>query len=140
MIAVLAKMLGLSSEHAEASMHSERAARAVLTRRNTFAAGAALAMGAAFSFGSDPAGFWVQNPKLLAWEDIELTIDGRTWKLGGMPMRVIEIVGNKVTRKLAGPAGCDITVTGDESGELRNNEIEILQESKLPSFRGRARL
>lgn len=45
MIAQLARMLGLSPTDAEASMHSERAARAVLTRRNLFAAGAAMATG-----------------------------------------------------------------------------------------------
>ncbi len=50
MLNTLARMLGLSPTDAEASMHSERAARAVLTRRNLFAAGAAMATGAAFSF------------------------------------------------------------------------------------------
>ncbi len=74
MIALLAKMLGLSPEHAEASMHSERAARAVLTRRNLFAAGAALATGSVFSFGAlkvftyedwRDLGFYVQNTKLM---------------------------------------------------------------------------
>lgn len=60
MIAALAKMLGLSTEHAEASMHSDRAARAVLTRRNLFAAGAALATGAAFSFAApEHPGVWI---------------------------------------------------------------------------------
>lgn len=55
MIKTLAKMLGLSTEHAEASLHSERAARAVLTRRNLFAAGGALAAGSVFSFAApDP--------------------------------------------------------------------------------------
>jgi hypothetical protein len=63
MIATLAKILGLSPEHAEASIHSERAARAVLSRRNLFAAGAALAAGSAFSFAKpQPEGFYVQNP------------------------------------------------------------------------------
>jgi len=54
-------------------MHSERAARAVLTRRILFAAGAALATGSAFSFGRPEAftyedwrnfGFYVNNSKL----------------------------------------------------------------------------
>lgn len=64
MIQTLAKMLGLSRDDAEASMHSERAARAVLTRRNLFAAGAAMAAGSAFSFGApvDP-----MRAALVAW-------------------------------------------------------------------------
>jgi hypothetical protein len=122
----LAKMLGLSAEHAEASMHSERAARAVLTRRNLFAAGAALAAGSAFSFGSC-AGFWAQNPAPLSWKDILMTFDGVTWRLGGLSMRVTEVVGTKVTRKVAGPAGCDITVSGEETNdEIGSTEVDIV--------------
>jgi hypothetical protein len=45
----IARMLGVAPRHAEDALHSERAARAVLTRRNLFAAGAALASGAVFS-------------------------------------------------------------------------------------------
>ena len=51
-LAKLATMLGIGAHQAEDSMHSERAARAVLTRRNLFAAGAAMASGAVFSFGA----------------------------------------------------------------------------------------
>jgi hypothetical protein len=42
MIATLAKMLGLSRDQADASMRSEPAAKAVLSRRNFFVAGAAM--------------------------------------------------------------------------------------------------
>lgn len=64
MMQALAKMLGLPTEHAEASMHSEQAARAVLTRRNLFATAATLAAGSAFSFGRsplEPEGFYSRN-------------------------------------------------------------------------------
>lgn len=60
MLDALAKMLGLSREHAEASMHSESAAKAALSRRDLFAAGAALAVGSAFSF-AQPTKSWVQG-------------------------------------------------------------------------------
>ena len=46
-----AKLLGLPTHQAEDALHSERAARAVLSRRSFFAAGGALAAGTAFSFG-----------------------------------------------------------------------------------------
>lgn len=56
----LAGMLGVRPELAEDALHSERAARAVLTRRNLLAAGAALASGAAFSLPvPEPEGRWV---------------------------------------------------------------------------------
>ncbi len=45
-----AKMIGVPEHQAEDALHSERAARATLTRRNLFAAGAALAAGSVFSF------------------------------------------------------------------------------------------
>lgn len=51
MISTLAKMLRLNDEQAEASLHSEGAARAVLGRRNLMLVGAALVAGTAFSFG-----------------------------------------------------------------------------------------
>lgn len=140
MIQQLAKLLGLTPEHAEASMHSERAARAVLSRRNLFAAGAALATGAVFSFGAaEPEGFWIQNTMLMAppsWKDIMLTIEGQTWKLGGMPMRVIAVDAFNVTRKVFGPAGYDITVTGpDDEPELGPTLVDV----ELPPVLGRAR-
>lgn len=72
MIKQLAKMLGLSPEQAEASMHSERAARAVLTRRNLFAAGAALAVGSSFSFAP------VRVFTYYNWAEIEISIGGFT--------------------------------------------------------------
>lgn len=50
-----ARMLGLGDDQAEDALRSESAARAVLSRRNLFAAGAALAAGSAFSFAApDP--------------------------------------------------------------------------------------
>lgn len=42
-------MLGIAEHQAEDALRSERAARAVLTRRSFFAAGAALAAGTAFT-------------------------------------------------------------------------------------------
>ena len=42
-------MLGIAEHQAEDALHSERAARAVLSRRSFFAAGAALAAGTAFT-------------------------------------------------------------------------------------------
>lgn len=46
----LARLLGIKPHQAEGALHSERAARAVLSRRDLFAAGSALAVGSAFSF------------------------------------------------------------------------------------------
>jgi hypothetical protein len=43
-------MLGVKQRDAEDALHSERAARAVLSRRDLFAASGALALGTAFSF------------------------------------------------------------------------------------------
>ena len=90
MIRTLAKMLGLSTEHTEASMHSERAARAVLTRRNLFAAGAALAAGSAFSFApAGPTGFCV------AGYDAGFTQFSAIWICG---VRLPGVVGISVRR------------------------------------------
>ena len=55
-----AKMIGVPEHQAEDALHSERAARATLTRRNLFAGGAALAAGSVFSFPT-PA------PIVLPW-------------------------------------------------------------------------
>ncbi len=73
-LSTLARMLGLSDEHAEASIHSENAARAVLTRRNLFAAGAALAAGSAFSFA--PAVEFEWPAAEPTWADIQIKIGG----------------------------------------------------------------
>lgn len=71
MIQTLAKMLGLSVERAEATMHSECAARSVLTRRNLFAAGAALATGSAFSFASAaPFTYYEYNEWILRFGEL----------------------------------------------------------------------
>lgn len=50
----LAKMLGVPARLAEDALHSESAARAVLSRRNLFAAGAAMAAGSLLVGGPLP--------------------------------------------------------------------------------------
>jgi hypothetical protein len=50
----LAKMLGVPTRLAEDALHSESAARAVLSRRNLFAAGAAMAAGSLLVGGPLP--------------------------------------------------------------------------------------
>lgn len=50
----LAKMLGVAPRLAEEALHSESAARAVLSRRNLFAASAALAVGSSLIGGPLP--------------------------------------------------------------------------------------
>lgn len=50
----LASMLGVRSDLAEGAMHSERAAKAVLSRRNLFAAAGAMAAGSVFMPVSAP--------------------------------------------------------------------------------------
>ncbi len=123
MIQALAKLLGLTPEHAEASMHSESAARAVLTRRNLFAAGAALATGSVFSFGAtDPDGVylitsWIEAPTitlpspLLSWTDIVLTINGLEHKLPGLALIEQRITIDGFRRMMHGPFGMIVTVT-----------------------------
>ncbi len=59
-LARFAKLLGLPSHQAEDAMHSERAARAVLSRRSFFAASGALAAASAFSFAATPVHVWVE--------------------------------------------------------------------------------
>jgi len=51
-LATLARMLGVRCDLAEDALHSERAAKAVLSRRSLFAVGAAMATGSVFSFGT----------------------------------------------------------------------------------------
>jgi hypothetical protein len=68
-LSTLARMLGLPPRLAEDALHSERAAKAVLSRRSLFAAGAAMASGAAFSFPV-PA-------KVCAWGDLRVYFNGR---------------------------------------------------------------
>jgi hypothetical protein len=48
------KLIGVSPQHAEDALYSERAARATLSRRGMFGASAALAAGMAFGFQSPP--------------------------------------------------------------------------------------
>lgn len=79
-LAKLARMLGIDEHQAEDALHSERAARAVLTRRNLFAASAAMAMGAAFSIPKplELTGFFVTNNRLrgpLMFGDIEVRLN-----------------------------------------------------------------
>ena len=50
----LAKMLGVRADLAEDAMHSESAARAALSRRSLFAAGAAMAAGTVLVGGPLP--------------------------------------------------------------------------------------
>ncbi len=50
-----AKMIGVPEHQSEDALHSEGAARAVLSRRDLLAAGAGLAAGSAFSFASPVA-------------------------------------------------------------------------------------
>ncbi len=53
-LAALARMLGVPAHQAEDALHSESAARAVPSRRNLFAAGAALAAGSVLVGGPLP--------------------------------------------------------------------------------------
>lgn len=53
-LVALARMLGIKPHQAEDALHSEHAARAVLSRRDLFAAGGAMAAGSAFSFAPPP--------------------------------------------------------------------------------------
>lgn len=55
MIQQLAKLLGLSETQAAESMHSERAARHVLSRRSAIGLGAVMVASTAFSFGMSTA-------------------------------------------------------------------------------------
>ena len=50
-LSTLARMLGVRRELAEDALHSERAAKAVLSRRSLFAAVGAMVGGVAFGFG-----------------------------------------------------------------------------------------
>lgn len=73
----LARLLGIKPDHAEDALHSERAARAVLTRRNLFAAGGALAAGSVFSFGRPIATI---HPFMLALADAVADTNVNAWK------------------------------------------------------------
>lgn len=125
----LATMLGIGEHQAEDALHSERAARIAVGRRDFLAAGAALATGAAFSrFTPDPPGFWIRNPNPvqpptielggfpLTWESIQLQIGDQTWLLGALPL--IEAEGNSV--RLAGPLGTTISVS--KRAEVRKGD------------------
>ena len=67
-LATLARMLGVRRDLAEDALHSERAAKAVLSRRNLFAAGAAMATGSVFSFAA-PA-------RLIPWGALRVYYNG----------------------------------------------------------------
>jgi hypothetical protein len=76
---VLARMLGVPQHQAEDALHSERAARAVLSRRNLLAAGAALAAGATWSFPNiDVIGpgeeIWVYYHSGLTAEEVAIVL------------------------------------------------------------------
>jgi hypothetical protein len=73
----LARMLGIGDHQAEDALHSERAARVAIGRRDFLAAGAALVTGAAFS--DSVAGFLVQNDKVFTCEAITIEVMGRSF-------------------------------------------------------------
>ena len=62
-------------------MHSENAARAVLSRRNFFAAGAALAAGSVFSFSAkpSPADLWGIYLEIMAKVHAAQAVNMRHW-------------------------------------------------------------
>ena len=62
-----ARLLGLPAHQAEDALHSERAARAVLSRRSFFAASGAMAAGTGFAFGA-PASSRLTWPLDVSWE------------------------------------------------------------------------
>jgi hypothetical protein len=64
-LATFAKMLGINPRIAEDALHSDRAARVALSRRNLFAAAGAMATGTAFGFAA-PA-------KVFGWDQVRLT-------------------------------------------------------------------
>ena len=74
-LAQFAKLLGLPAHHAEDALHSERAARAVLSRRSFFAAAGAMASGLVVSVPAPTArlyGFrvsldWTEAVALVRW-------------------------------------------------------------------------
>jgi hypothetical protein len=71
-LTVLANMLGVPSRLAEDALHSESAARAVLSRRNLFAAGAALAAGSVLVGGPLPLHLFYSGDDWIAahsWAD-----------------------------------------------------------------------
>lgn len=86
-LATLARMLGVPSRLAEDALHSEGAARAVLSRRNLFAAGAAMAAGSLLVGGPLPlrvfhdgctwyaAHSWADYRDLLAEQVFDLVDD-----------------------------------------------------------------
>jgi hypothetical protein len=67
-LAKLARLLGVPQYQVEDALHSENAARAVLSRRNFFAASGAMAIGSAFSFAKPLAEL---SPFMRAMLDIQ---------------------------------------------------------------------
>jgi hypothetical protein len=76
-LAALAKLLGVRRHLAEDALHSERAARAVLSRRELFVASGALAAGSVFSF-SAPKPF-VLHPFMAALCDAVADATANGW-------------------------------------------------------------
>ena len=108
-IAALAKMLRLSTEHAEASMHSDRVAHAVLTRRNLFAAGAALAAGSAFSFAqvqSFTYADWVSLIRFIETMDRRVQWMRQAEFLGGVRDAALSAVAHRRLNDTCGGEGC----------------------------------
>lgn len=78
-LATLARLLGVRPELAEDALHSERAARAALTRRNLIAAAGAMASGAAFGFMP-----LAQEPIIYTFSNCEVSIAGRRYRSVGL--------------------------------------------------------
>lgn len=71
----LARMLGVGEHQAEDAMHSERAAKAALSRRNLFAAAGALAAGTVFVSVQPVAPVW-QTFRIFIKGDEFYVVDG----------------------------------------------------------------
>ena len=85
----LARLLGVRPDLAEDVLHSERAARAVLTRRSLFAAAGAMAPSAAFSFPTP--GRWIYYvPVVGEIISVTVTIDGVSRKFHNMLVERID--------------------------------------------------
>jgi hypothetical protein len=113
----LAKMLGVPSHQAEDALHSESAARAVLSRRNLFAAGAAMAAGSLLVGGPLPlrvfhddvtwyaAHSWADYAELLkescGWddddEDLTETLEASTEE---KPHKLVSVCWDPVEREI----------------------------------------
>ncbi len=71
-----ARLLGIPSHQAEDALHSERAARHVLSRRSFFGVSAAMVAGAGFSFAkpAEPVCMVLGQP--YSWANIKIMLNG----------------------------------------------------------------